>query len=88
MGVRPLLSDPRGHKATDTERGGGGSGPWPAPADPATHIGKIFLGQKMKFIEGAGNLRPILGAQPFFWPLTHPRGGGSATLSNGLMGVI
>ena len=26
----------------------------------------------MKFIKGAGNLRPILGTQTFYWPLTHP----------------
>ena len=26
----------------------------------------------MKFIKEVGNLRPILGTQTFFWPLTHP----------------
>jgi hypothetical protein len=30
------------------------------------HIGKIFLGQKMKFLKGAGSLRPILGTKTFF----------------------
>ena len=52
--------------------GGGGVGPWPAPVDPPPqppHIRKVFLRQKMKFIKGAGNLRPT---QNFFWPLTHP----------------
>ena len=33
---------------------------------------KNFSPGKMKFIEGAGNLRPILGTQTSFWPLTHP----------------
>ena len=57
-------------------RGGGGGclRPWPAPADPPTHIRKLVLGQKIKFIKGGGNLRPIFGAQTFFWPLTPARG--------------
>ena len=38
------------------------------------HMSKIFLRHKMKFIKGAGNLRPILGTQTFFWPLTVLRG--------------
>ena len=62
--------------------GGGCLGPWPAPADPPTHTRKIFLRQKMKLIKGAGNLRPMLGTQNFFLPLTHP------SLSNKPEGVI
>ena len=52
------------------------------PTHPPTHFRKIFLWQKMKFIEliklinllikGAGNLSPILGTQTFCWPLTPP----------------
>ena len=57
---RPLLGDPKG--------GGGCLGPWPAPADPSTHIRNR---QKMEFIKGAGNLRPISGTHTFFWPLDH-----------------
>ena len=53
------LKDPRG--------AGGCLGPWPAPADtPPPTSGKIFLRQKMKFIKGAGNLRPILDTQTCF----------------------
>ena len=58
--IRLLLKDPRGE------------GPWPAPGRPPTPYQKFFLQQKMKFIEGAGNLRPIVGTQTFFWPLTPP----------------
>ena len=47
----------------------GGGGGLPSPGPP-TRIGKIFLGQKVKFIEGARNLRPILRAQSFLGPLT------------------
>ena len=55
-----------------------GQGPvQPRPTHPATHIRKVFLGGKMKFIKGAGNLRPILGHN-FFW------GGGGFSLSNSL----
>ena len=32
----------------------------PRPTQPPTQINKIFLRQKMKFIKGTGNLRPIL----------------------------
>ena len=57
------------HQAIAEEPGGGGGclGPWPAPADqpPLPHQ-KFFLRQKMKFIKGAGNLRPISGTQTFF----------------------
>ena len=42
----------------------------PRPTHPPTHITKIFLWQKMKFIKGAGNLRLILGT--FYWPLVSP----------------
>ena len=49
--------------------GGGGLVVWgpgqPRPTDPPTHIRKICLVQKMKFIRRAGNLRPILGRQTF-----------------------
>ena len=46
---------------------------------------KNFLRQKMKSIQGAGNLRPILGTQTCFWPLTHPPGrGGRGSFSNSL----
>ena len=51
-------------------RGGGGAGqlrPTPSPS----HIRKTFLWQQLKFIKGAGNLRPIVGTQTFCWPLTH-----------------
>ena len=43
-------------------------GPWPAPADPLPPTSC----KKMRFVKGAGNLRPILGMQTFFWPLTPP----------------
>ena len=33
------------------------------PPPPPTHIRKLFLRQKMKFIKGAGNLRPNFGTQ-------------------------
>jgi hypothetical protein len=63
-------------------RAGAGLGPWSAPAGPLAHHVKLFFTfsskKKMKFIQGAGNWRPILGAQPFFWPLTF------CLLSNGL----
>ena len=82
---RPLRSDPR--------KGGGGGGLVWGPGQPGRpphppHIRKIFLRRKMKFIKGAGNLRPILGTQTFFWPLTHPPpggGGGGLSLSNSLV---
>ena len=49
------------------EGGGGGGLASPGrPTHPPTHIRKTFLRQKMKFIKGAGNLRPILGPQFFF----------------------
>ena len=38
----------------------------PRPTHPPIHIRKIFLRQKMKYIKGAGNLRPVLGTQTFF----------------------
>ena len=38
----------------------------PQPTHPSNKIGKSFLQQKMKFIKGAENLRPILGTQTFF----------------------
>ena len=43
------------------------SGPrGPAPANPHTpHIRRIFLRQKMKFIKGAGYLKPVSGTQTF-----------------------
>ena len=77
---------PGPRKGTTTRRNvtqGGCLGPWPAPADPPPppHIRKIFLGQKMKFLKGARNLRPILGTQKLFWPLTPPP---APPLSNGL----
>ena len=65
MGHRQAVAEgPRG-------RGGvwGPGQPRPTPP-PTTNIRKIFLRQKMKFIKGAGNLRPIFGTQTFFWPLT------------------
>ena len=66
--LRLLLNDPRG--------GGGEGVVWgpgqPRPTHRPTHIRKFFLRQKMKFIKGAGNLKPILGTETFFWPLTHP----------------
>ena len=48
--------------------GGGCLGPWPAPADPPTpsHQKNFPLGQRMKFLEGAGTLRPISDTQTFF----------------------
>ena len=53
--------------------GGGGCGPGqPRRTDPPTHIRKIFLRQKMKFIKGAGNLRPILGTNFFLAPDPSP----------------
>ena len=51
-------------------RGGGYHGvPW-VVADPPTHqIRNMFLrGKKMKFIEGAGKWRPILGTKTCLWP--------------------
>ena len=50
---------------------GEGGGLFWAVASPSRpphppHIRKIFLQQKMKFIKGARNLRPILGTQTFF----------------------
>ena len=56
-----------------------GRGVFGALATPPTHIRKIFLRQKMKFIKGAGNLRPISGTQNFFLasdPPPPPAGGG------------
>ena len=90
-GGRPLLKDP--------PRGGGGGGVvWgpgqPSPTNPPPpHIRKVFLRQKMKFIKGAGNLRPMLGTQTCFWPLTLPpplqRGGGVVcSRRNGLGGNV
>ena len=75
--ARLLLKDP-----------GRGGGAWPAPADPP-HI-RIIFQQKMKFINGAGNLRPILGTQTFVWPLTHPHNPPPSgfSLSNSLGRVI
>ena len=43
----------------------------PMQTPPHPHQ-KNFLRQKMKITKGARNLRPILGAQTFFWPLTPP----------------
>ena len=56
---------------------GGGASFW-AQASP-THPPTIFLKGKTKFVKGAGNMRPTLGIQTFFWPLTHSptRGVGS-----------
>ena len=52
-----------------------------APADPPPHPHqKIFLRQKKKFRKGPRNLRPVLGTQTFFWPLTHPLTGGGGLL--------
>ena len=76
IGCRLLLKDPG-------ERGGGGGWGPGQPTHPPTHIRKIILGQKMKFINGAGNLGPILGMN-FFWPLAHPAGGGGGGLAQGL----
>ena len=53
--------------------GGGQIGPpgfW--LTHPPTHIRKLFLRKKMKFIKGARTWRSILGTQTFFWPLTPP----------------
>ena len=55
---RLLLKDPQ-------EGGGEGAGQ-PQPTHPPTHIKKMFLRQKVKFIKGAGQLRPILGTQTSF----------------------
>ena len=77
--VRLLLKDPGGW--------GGCLGPWPArPTHPPTRIRNTFLRQKVKFIKGAGNLRPAFGTQTFFLPLTHPthppaRGGSPFTIA-------
>ena len=49
---------------------GGGGVVW-GPCQPRpTH-------QHQKIIKGPRNLRTILGIRAFFWPLTHPLGGGS-----------
>ena len=69
--TRPLPKDP-------------GRGKWgcfgalASPPSPPPHIRKFSLGQKVKFIEGAGNLRPMSGTQTVSWPLT--RGGGGFLL--------
>ena len=59
-GIKPLLQEPPG----------GGGIVWspgqPHPTHPPTHIRRIFLQQKMKFIKGAGNLRPVSGMQTFW----------------------
>ena len=49
--------------------GGGGWGGQPWLTHPPTDIRKIFLGQKMKFIKGAGNLSPNVGTRTFFFGL-------------------
>ena len=62
--ARPLLSDT------------GGGGIWPPPGfwltHPPTHIRKLFLRKKIKFIKGVRTRRSILGTQTCFWPLTPP----------------
>ena len=58
-GTRSLHEDPRG--------GGGYLGPWSAPANPGplpTSEG-VSSGKTMKFITGAGNVRPILGTKTY-----------------------
>ena len=72
MGLRPLLQDPRGEGGLL----GALTSPRPTPQPP--HIRMGFLRQKLKFIKGAGNLRPIFGTQTVFWPLTPPPSPGGA----------
>ena len=65
----------------------GGGGGLLASAGRPTHPRKFSPRKKMKFIKGAGNLRPILGTHAF-WPLTPPlppRSGGFCSLSNSLL---
>ena len=54
--------------------GGGGvlhkRQPNPHPPTHPTHIAKLFLGGKMKFIKGAQNRKPIGGTKPSLRPLT------------------
>ena len=78
-----------------TPEGGGGEGggclalAQPRPTDPPRHIRKNFLRQKMKFIKGAGNLRPISGTQTFVLasnPTTPDWGEGGVSFSNSLAG--
>ena len=49
--------------------GGGGAGQ-AQPTPPPTHIRKLFLSERMKFMKGARNLRPTFGTRPFFQLLT------------------
>ena len=55
---------------------GGGLAAWAPspdpPTHPPTHIRKLFLRKKMKFIKGARIWRSVFGRQTFFWPLRPP----------------
>ena len=58
-----------------------------ALASPARPKSEKFLSGKMKFIKGAGNLRPVLGTQTFFFlplPPPPPMGRGVFSISNSL----
>ena len=58
-----------------TPLGGGGGALFGALASPGrahTHIRKIVLRGKTKFIKEDGNLLLILGTQTVFWPLIQP----------------
>ena len=71
-GSRLLLEDP-------PRRGGGGAGgclgPWPAPADPPTHIRKIVLRQKNEIYQRGRRFEADLGTQTFLLASAPPKCG-------------